>query len=153
MTEDTITRYIRAKVVGVFRNGNRILVCEDYDSVKKESFCYAPGGRIEFDELSLAALRREMAEELATEIENPRLLGVVENLFTYEGKRGHEIVFVYEAGLKNKALYATERIVARESDGVPFNLVWINMDSAKAGDLPVYPNGLLQMLETGSAPE
>ena len=86
MTEDPLTGYIRAIAICVFRNGNHILVGDAYDSTKGEIFYRPPGGRIEFGEPSERAVRREMNEELGTEIENPILLGILENLFTYNGR-------------------------------------------------------------------
>jgi 8-oxo-dGTP pyrophosphatase MutT (NUDIX family) len=141
---------IRAKVVGVFRQGNRILVGDSSDIVKQQLFYCPPGGGVEFGERSDAALRREIREELGCEIRHPRLLGVLENLFTLDGDPGHEIVFVYEAELENQALYETERFVATESNGVPFNMLWIDLGAIGPGTPPVYPDGLTAML--GRAP-
>ena len=105
MTEDTLTGYIRAKVVCVFRNDNRIFIGDAYDPTNKELFYCPPGGRIELGETSEVALRREMREELGTAIENPELLSVLENLITFNDQQGHEVVFVYDAALADRSLY------------------------------------------------
>lgn len=60
-----------------------------------DDFHALPGGRVEIMESSEDALRREMREELGISIRIERLLWVVENLFTYEGRNGHEIGFYY----------------------------------------------------------
>lgn len=146
ITGETLMGYIRAKVVCVFRNGNRILVGDAYDSTDQEPFYCPPGGRIEFGELSEEALRREMREELGTEIENPKLLGVLENLFTFDGQRGHEIVFVYDAELSDRSLYSLDQFEGRESNGQSFNAIWLNLDMIGPDTPPVYPDGLIEMV-------
>ncbi len=88
MSNEVSTRTIRAKVICIFRDGRRILVGDAFDPTKNEFFYCPPGGGIEFGESSEEALRREINEELGTDIENPRLLGVLENIFTYDGERG-----------------------------------------------------------------
>jgi ADP-ribose pyrophosphatase YjhB (NUDIX family) len=146
ITNDPLTGYVKAIAICVFRNGDRILVGDGFDPTKDEIFYRPPGGRIEFGEPSVVALRREMREELGTEISNPRLLGVMENLFTFDGERGHEIVFVYDAILDDRSLYECDQFKATESDGSQFNAIWLDLKSIGPETPPVYPDGLVDML-------
>lgn len=84
-------------IICLFRNGDRILAAEGFDSVKQIQFYRPLGGGVEFGEHSRDALAREIKEELNAEIEDAQLLGVIENIFTHEGRQGHEVVFVYDA--------------------------------------------------------
>jgi len=138
---------IRAKVICLFRNGKQILVGDAFDPTKNELFYCPPGGGVEFGETSEEALRREIREELATEIENPRLLGVLENIFTYDGQQGHEIVFVYDAQLVNTALYSVDRFKGYESNGETYNAIWLDLETIGPQTPPIYPEGLLEMLK------
>ncbi|WP_460164643.1 NUDIX domain-containing protein [Pseudomonas sp. S2_F03] len=52
---------------------------------------------MEFGETSAQAIVREVQEELGLAITDVRLLGTLENIFTYAGRPGHEIVQVYDA--------------------------------------------------------
>jgi 8-oxo-dGTP pyrophosphatase MutT (NUDIX family) len=149
MIDDPLTGYVRAKAICVFRNGTRILVEEGYDPTKDEHFYVPPGGRIEFGESSEAALHREMKEELGTEIEAPRLLGVLENLFTFDGRQAHEIIFVYDAQLVNTSLYDVPQFEAHESNGQVLSAVWIDIDFMGPDARPIYPDGLLELLKKG----
>ena len=142
----SITGRIRAIVICVFRNGNRILVGDGYDPTKQEVFYRPPGGEINFGEPSEVALRREIKEELGVELRHPTLLGVLENLFTFDGEPGHEIVFVYDAELADRQLYETERFTGKESNGVIFNALWLDIDSIGPDSPPVYPAGLIELL-------
>jgi ADP-ribose pyrophosphatase YjhB (NUDIX family) len=54
-----------------------------------------PGGRVEMLEYSNEALKREMREEIATDIKVGRLVWVVENFFKPENKPYHEIGIYY----------------------------------------------------------
>jgi len=152
MNGEKVTGHIRPIVVCVFRNGNRILVGDGYDSRKREAFYRPPGGGIQFGERSEVALHREMAEELGVEIERPKLLGVLENLFTFDGEEAHEVVFVYDAQLKDKSLYEVVSFRGSESDGSSFDARWIEVDSVGPNSPPVYPNGLTELLKKGQEP-
>jgi len=147
--DDPLTGYIRAIAICVFRNGNRILVGDARDPETNHVFYRPPGGRIEFGEPSEVALRREMREELNVDILDPILIGVMENLFTFDGKQGHEIVFVFDATLADRSLYDCDRFVGTESDGAEFNAVWLDLDAIGPGTPPVYPDGLVEMLKNG----
>lgn len=137
---------IRPLAICVFRRGRRILVAEGYDPTKKELFHRPLGGAIHFGERSAEALRREVREELGAEVRNMRFLGVLENLFTFDGEAGHEVVFVFDARFRNRALYSRRRLTGRESDGVPFRAVWRDIEVSQDGLPPLYPDGLLELL-------
>lgn len=146
MGDETISGYIRPIAICVFRHGKRILVGDADDPTTGELFYRPPGGGIRFGERSEAALRREIREELGAEIENPQLLGVMENLFIFDGQQGHEVVFVYDAEFKNRSLYGLDRFEGRESNGQPFNAMWIDVDSVGPDSPPLYPAGLIELL-------
>lgn len=147
MTNGISTRIIRAKAICIFRDGRRILVRDAFDPTKNELFYCPPGGGIEFGESSEEALRREIREELGTEIENPRLLGVLENIFIFNGEKGHEIVFIYDAQLVKRSLYDVDQFKGCESNSETFNAIWLDIDSIGPQTPPVYPNGILDLLK------
>ncbi len=97
--ETEMKRKIRPIAICVCRDGERILVAEGHDSVKKQIFYRPLGGTIEFGEHGEEAVRREFQEEIGAELDEVRYLGMLENIFTYEGNRGHEIVLVYDGRL------------------------------------------------------
>lgn len=138
--------HIRPLAICVFRHGDRILVAEGYDSLKEEVFYRPLGGAIEFGERSQEALVRELREELGAEIGDLRYLGAVENIFTYNGKPGHEILLVYDGALVDRTMYERPELEGREHDGATFKVVWKSLREFRAGAARLYPEGLLPLL-------
>ncbi len=121
-----------------FIHDGKILASSAVDKIDNKHFYRLPGGRIEFDESSEQALRREIQEELGSEIENLRLLDVVENRFKYEGKRGHEIVFVYSGDLAHTELYDQPAIHFTD-EGNQYSVEWVEINRLIREKIPLYP--------------
>jgi len=136
---------IRALAICIFSRSGRILAAEGYDSVKRQTFYRPLGGMIEFGERAEEALQRELREEIGAEIANPRLLGVTENIFVFEGQPGHEVVFVFDADFVDRSLYEQEAIKGDEL-GQRFMAVWKRLDDFNT-ETPLYPAGLLGLLK------
>ena len=139
---------IRPIVVCLLSRGERILVSEAYDSAKRDYFCRPLGGGIHFGEHSRDAVLREIREETGAEVENLRLVGVLENIFTYEGEPGHEIVFVYDAEFADKALYEGGGLQCYESEiDVSFVARWQSPDEIRRGNVRLVPEPLAELLK------
>ena len=119
---------IRVLAICVFRSGDRILVFDKFDSVKGSPFYRPLGGAVEFGETTQEALRREMREELEQEITNLELLGTIENIFTLEGEKGHEIVYVYDGNFRDTSVYRQESLTVHEDDGEILTARWRPLD-------------------------
>lgn len=136
---------IRIIAIGIFRQGDKIFVMEGYDPLKKQTFYRPLGGSIEFGERSQDALKRELMEEADAEVMNVRYLGIVENIFTYNGEMGHEIVLVYEADFTDKSIYEQDYMDCHEDDDTPFKAVWKSLSDFGA-EGPLYPDSLPELL-------
>ncbi len=137
---------IRAKAVCLFRRNGQILLSEGYDPAKEERYLIPVGGGIEFGEKSEAAAIRETFEEIGAKIYDISLLGVVENIFSFDNQNGHEIVFVYEAKLEDNALYHKSEMEGIETSGERFLVKWFNEDEIKNDEVPFYPDGIAELL-------
>lgn len=129
---------IRVLVLGLIQQDDRILVTRDHDPVKGRDFYRALGGGVEFGETSLVALKREFQEEIGAELTHIQYLGCLENLFTYNGKPGHEIVQVYRCDLVDRRFYQMEQITVQENSG-QLTAYWIAIDQFKSGELYLVP--------------
>ena len=137
--------FIRPLVICLFRNNGRFLAALGNDSVKKQEFYRPLGGMIEFMETAEGALKREIMEELNEVITNIRYLGTFENLFTYEGRPGHEIVMIYDADFENRLLYEKDVIDVNEAD-IWFKAHWISDEDMLSGKVIVYPKAIRKLL-------
>ena len=134
---------IRPIVLGVAIKDGKLLVSEAYDSVKNNYFYRCLGGGIEFQETSIDALKREFKEEINIDIEVGNFLGVAENIFTYNGKKGHEIVFFYEINIPEN-LYQEKYI--QDEDGEIGEAVWVDIKDFKNGSKILYPKEIFKSL-------
>ena len=140
------TPRIRPLALCIFQKDQHILVFESEDPVKQETFYRPLGGGIDFGEHSTQTAVREMREELNAEICNLQYLGCLENIFVYNGTPGHEIIQVYRAEFVDPALYECTP-PASEIDDSPIKTVWKSLEDLKNGSAPLYPAGLLELLE------
>lgn len=104
---------IRVIALGLIRDGERIFVSEGYDPVKQETFYRALGGGVDFGETSHAALKREFQEEIQAELTSIKYLGCIENLFTFNGRQGHEIIQLYQCDFVDSKFYQLESLIFR----------------------------------------
>ena len=103
------------------------------------------GGTIEFGERAAAALQREFVEEIGAALAEPKLLTVIESLYSHHGASGHEIVFVFEASFADDADYSREAF--RFDDGGVCNEVrWVALARLRRGEAELFPAGLLERL-------
>ena len=136
---------IRPIAVAVFRDDDRIFVAQYRDPRSGVTFYRPLGGAIDFGERGSACLAREMREELGAKIKDLTYLGMIENIFTYDDKPGHEIVLVYEGGFCDERWYELASAVCRDDDG-EFLAVWKPLDEFREGRAILYPEGLLELL-------
>jgi ADP-ribose pyrophosphatase YjhB (NUDIX family) len=137
---------IRAIALCVIRHQDRILVNESEDAAKGERFFRPLGGGIDFGERAEDAARRELLEEIEAEVADVRLLGVLENIFTFNGKPRHEVLFIFEADLVDRSLHQRELIEGELHKHEPIRATWQPLDRFTRGEAILYPSGLLELL-------
>lgn len=138
-------QHIRAIALGWIRQGDRLLLAEGFDEVKQSYFYRALGGGIDFGESSVDALKREFQEELGADLKNVTLLDCIENIFTLNGKPGHEVVFLYQCDFVDAAFYNCEDIRFQEGD-TWHTARWIERDRLISGERRLVPPACLAYL-------
>lgn len=113
-------------------------------------FYRPPGGGIEFGEQSRDAACREAVEELGHAVRAERLLGVIENLFVYEGRARHEIIFNWRLHFEDPSLYDREEFPVEEMDGKRYVAHWVHDSSLTALGIRLVPRELRSLLETAA---
>lgn len=126
--------------------GPGLFVMEGFDKVKSSWFYRPLGGGIEFGERGYQTVEREFLEELGQELTEVRFLCALENLFTYDGAQGHELVLVYTARFADEVIYEMEVLEATEDDGSRFTALWKPLADFQRGRSRLVPEGLLEHL-------
>ena len=101
------------------------------------------GGGIEFLEKSSDALKREFLEEINVNIIVKDFLGVSENIFTYNGKNAHELVFYYSIDLPDED-YKDEYSVI--DDHGKCTAMWVDIDEFKNKNKILYPESVFKYI-------
>jgi ADP-ribose pyrophosphatase YjhB (NUDIX family) len=134
---------VKAFLVPLDASRTRHLVWASRDETKQPAeFHRLLGGHVEFGEHSVEAAKREIAEELDMEVTEVSLLGVLESIFEYAHRPGHEVVFVY-AGTIAEAVVPAKG--AWFDDGGPIRVEWrpVSADT----DVPLYPEGTQRLID------
>jgi len=103
------------------------------------------GGHVEFGEYAIDTIHREFGEEIGQRLTGVRLLGVLENIFQWQGAAQHEVVFVFRAAFADPAAYEIQEQPIRDQPDRGDRAMWPPTD---ADDPPLYPNGLAGLIDT-----
>ncbi len=127
-THDGLTFMYR--VGGIAIHDGRVLV----EQAVGQGFCFLPGGRVEFGESAVEALRREASEELGEPATVGRLLIVADNFFALDGRRYQEVnlYFLIDLDEDSPTRGRDGRFAGTESSIV---LEWISVDELEQANL------------------
>ncbi len=135
---------IRPVVLGVAIRNNKLLVGKGYDHSKKQTFYRCLGGGIEFLEKSADALKREFLEEINKNIIVKDFLGMSENIFTFEGKDGHEIVLFYSIEISDEDFQEEYKVI--DDDNCESIATWVDINEFKDKKKILYPEEIFKYI-------
>ena len=127
---------IRPIALGLAIKNNKLLVSEGFDKVKNETFYRCLGGGIEFLEKSEEALKREFLEEINVDITVKNFLGISENIFTYQGKKAHELILFYSIEISDENYQEEYKVIDDHGETIA---KWIDIDEFKNKNKILYP--------------
>lgn len=132
---------IRNLAVGIPMRDDHVLVQEFPGAEGERPFVRAIGGGIEFGERAVDALRREFMEELGVAVTGESLLTVTENIFSFLGRAGHEIVHIFAVECAELEAWPLDaRVTVKDDESV---VAWHRLDALGGKGLPFYPDGAL----------
>lgn len=127
------------------RDGH-VLVQEFGGAEGEAPFVRAIGGGIEFGERAVEALRSEYLEELGVAVTGETLITVTENIFSFLGKAGHEIVHIFAVeSAELEAWPLDTRVKVIDDDSI---VAWHRVHTLGGDGLPLYPEGALDAART-----
>lgn len=134
---------IRPVVLGIAVKNNKLLVSEGFDKVKNETFYRCLGGGIEFLEKGEEALKREFLEEINIDITVKDFLGISENIFTYQGKKAHEIILFYSIDISDDNYQEVYKVIDDHRETIA---KWIDIKEFKSKNKILYPEEVLKYI-------
>lgn len=135
-------------IAAIVRPGDgAILAMRGYDPTRALVFYRPLGGAVEFGESTAETVRRELLEEIGREVIVGRRLGVLENVFVYDGRPGHEIAFIWQADFADAAAYLEEAFTYCDDGGLSGEALWVYPDRLASQGIPLYPTGLSEVLK------
>ena len=134
---------IRPIALGLAIKNNKLLVSEGFDKVKNETFYRCLGGGIEFLEKSEEALKREFLEEINIDITVKDFLGISENIFTYQGKKAHELILFYSIDISDDNYQEVYKVIDDHSETIA---KWINIEEFKNKSKILYPKEVFKYI-------
>jgi 8-oxo-dGTP pyrophosphatase MutT (NUDIX family) len=107
---------------------------------------FVPGGRAELLETAQDGLRREMREELHSDIRVERLLYVIENFFSIGDIAYHELGLYFSISFVDDNMYDKQRTFLVQDANTPFIFQWIPLHTLE--NVLVYPLCLQKALQS-----
>jgi ADP-ribose pyrophosphatase YjhB (NUDIX family) len=146
VASDTGKRQIIKAMAVIRRPRDGALLVSESDSGSEPPFQRPLGGHVEFGEYALDTIHREFLEEIGQVLTGVRLLGVLENIFGWQGGTEHEVVFIFEAALADEAAYEIEEQLIRDDTEPKSRVLWRPADAVSP---PLYPAGLTELIAGG----
>lgn len=134
---------IKVKALAWIEDQGMLFVVKLFDTVKEDAFYRPIGGSVEFGETTLEAVKREVKEEIQTQIEVTGTPMVLENIFVCDGKHGHEINYLYRTNFIDKTFYERKIYRLVEMNGDVADALWISIKDCLNGTLRLVPEQLL----------
>lgn len=128
------------RIVGIGLDKGRVLL----QQIAGTDWWFLPGGRSILGEPAQVCLKREMREELNTDVEIGRLVWVAENFFTMNSRSCHELsLFFLMEFARNSPLLEAAEIAGIDGDGeetVSIINKWHRLEDLE--NVPLYPSFL-----------
>ena len=131
MVDDTKFNYRAGLLI---ERGNKVLV----ECNPEIDFVTLPGGRVQTQESSIDALKREIYEEMNIKLDEKRIKmrALIENFFEMDGKKYHELYVLYKIKVTMKDDIFNK--VTKNMDSKASYYKWVKKDELdKANLLPV----------------
>ena len=146
LTLDVEDYKLNIRTAGLIIHNNKVLTHRD---VTKDHYCL-PGGRVELGESSDKTIKREMEEELGKEIELIEYVSTIEIFFEMEGKKYHEIYFLYKVDFENEEDKKIEYTLKNKEGKDYLQYEWVDLN--KIDEYSILPICLKDIIKENKFP-
>lgn len=146
ITIDVDDYKLNIRAAGVMIHNGKILLHRNINS----NHYALIGGRVEIGENSLDTVKREIKEEIGKDIEITGYVSTIENFFTMDGLKYHEIMFVYKIEFANEEDKNIEYTIKNIEGKDYLQYEWIDLD--KIDDFPILPVVIKDILKENKFP-
>ena len=134
---------LNLRAAGVIIHNGKVLLHK-----RKEKTHYVLlGGRIAIGENSQETVKREILEEIGKEVEVTDHIATIENFFSANGIKYHEIMFVYKAEFKNEEDKLIETTLKNVEGKDSLQYEWIEIN--KIDEYELLPKVMKSILKEG----
>ncbi len=119
-------------------NQSRLLASKGYDKVKNEVFYRLLGGSLNSGEDPEVGIRREIREELNSELDELESLAIVDNPFVYEGQSRRQTIYLFRGKLADKNIENKDTVHIVE-EKYKFDAYWIPVKDVLEKKIILYP--------------
>lgn len=142
-------QHITVKVLGLIWRGDELLAFEVTDSSETVRGVRPLGGTVQFGQSLEETMHREFREELGCAVTIDGQWHGIENIFSHEGRVGHQYMFVADVSLIGTNYYSQDRIEFYEDDGSACSAGWYSPTSLPDG-VELFPTALLPLITSGA---
>ncbi|MBE5821751.1 MAG: NUDIX domain-containing protein [Clostridiales bacterium] len=127
----------------IFENKGRVLLERGYNI----DFSVIPGGRVQTLETVKQALIREIHEELEIDISKEKIdfISIIENFFTMDETKYHELYYVFRIKLDDDNIIAQKNNFINKDSGKS-TYTWIDID--KLDNIKILPVQLKDLIKS-----
>ena len=137
---------LNVRAAAIIIHNNKLLVHNDLN----EDYYALLGGRVAIGEDSTQTIKREILEEMGKEVEITEYLATIENFFPWEGRRTHEIQFVYRAEFTDETDKALQETITNMEGKDYIQYEWLDLN--KIDEYPIKPQVVKEMLKENKYP-
>ena len=141
-----MAKRIRPISLGLIECSGHIFVSQGEDPLTKRTYYRFLGGGIDFGETSQQALIREFKEEIGATLTDVEYLTCLDNIFTLENQRKHELIQLFRARFVDLKFYAIkDRFRLIEGDLVK-EAFWLETERVLSGECRLVPESCVLFL-------
>ena len=127
----------------IIEHTNKVLLCKCFDQINKVVYYILPGGGIQQEERSEEAVRREIREELGSELQDLIFLKEFINDYEENGVKKEQTIFLFKGSVVDQSLYLQNNFPLFDHPSI--SAEWILIDDVLNNRIILHPSGIKEL--------